>query len=184
MNRLASPAQLRASFLRWALFAVPLVVLLGYLSGKLAGSSADDPWFAALEKPAIYPPPIAFPLVWGVLYVLMGIALALVCSAWGARYRLPAILAFAIQFALNLAWSPLFFGRHDITGALYVLGGLAVALLLTVVLFWKVRSAAAWLLMPYLGWVLFAGVLNWQVLQLNPEADKVERSNAVQRIEL
>ena len=57
MNRLASPAQLRASVVRWALFLVPSVVLLGFLSGQFAGSGPDNPWFAALDKPAIYPPP-------------------------------------------------------------------------------------------------------------------------------
>src|SRR5688572_5270735 len=108
MNRLASPAQLRASVLRWALFLVPAVVLLGFLSGQYAGSGADNPWFAALDKPAIFPPPVTFAIVWTALYAMMGLALALVCSAWGARYRLPAILAFVLQLLLNLAWSPAF----------------------------------------------------------------------------
>jgi len=74
MNRLASPAQLRASYYRWALFLVPLVVLLGLLSGQLGGSSADSAWFAALNKPAIFPPPVVFPIVWTALYALMGFA--------------------------------------------------------------------------------------------------------------
>src|SRR6187401_3476051 len=91
MNRLASPAQLHASVIRWALFLVPSVVLLGFLSGQYAGSGPDNPWFAALDKPSIYPPPAAFGIVWSVLYALMGFALALVCAAWGARYRVPAI---------------------------------------------------------------------------------------------
>jgi benzodiazapine receptor len=184
MNRLASPAQLRASLLRWSLFLVPTVVLLGFLSGQYAGSTADNPWFAALDKPAIYPPPATFGIVWTVLYALMGFALALVCAAWGARYRVPAILAFVLQLALNLAWSPVFFGEHEIMLALVILGALDLAVLLTVVLFWKVRRAAAWLLLPYLAWILFATALNWQFLQLNPEADGTEASNAVQRIEL
>ena len=115
----------------------------------------------------------------------MGLALALVCAAWGARYRLPAILAFVLQLALNLAWSPVFFGEHEIT-----LGADASSARSTsrccsrIVLFWKVRRAAALLLLPYLAWILFATVLNWQFLQLNPEADGAEVSNAVQRIEL
>src|SRR5687768_14819499 len=95
MNRLASPAQLRASFVRWALFLVPAVMLLGFLSGRF-GSQAQDPWFLALEKPAIFPPPAIFGVVWPILYVLMGFAAAMICAAWGSRYRLPAILAFKI----------------------------------------------------------------------------------------
>jgi len=184
MNRLASPAQLRASLLRWTLFLVPAVVLLGFLSGQYAGSADDNPWFVLLRKPAIYPPPATFAIVWTVLYALMGFALALVCAAWGARYRAPAILAFVFQFALNLAWSPVFFGEHEITFALLILGVLDLAVLLAIVLFWKVRRMASLLLLPYLAWILFATVLNWQLLQLNPQADGADLSNAVQRIEL
>ena len=170
--------------MRWTLFLVPAVVLLGFLSGQYAGSTADNPWFAALDKPAIYPPPATFVIVWIVLYVMMGLAAAMVCAAWGARYRAPAILAFVLQLALNLSWSPVFFGEHEITLALAILGTLDLAVLLTLVLFWKVRRAAALLLLPYLAWILFATVLNWQFLELNPAADGAEPSNAVQRIEL
>ena len=184
MNRLASPAQLRASVMRWALFLVPGVMLLGFLSGQYAGSAADNPWFAALDKPSTYPPAAAFPAVWTALYALMGFALALVSAAWGARYRVPAILAFALQFALNLVWSPVFFAEHEIRLALLILAALDVAVLLTIVLFWKVRRIAGLLLLPYLAWILFATLLNWQLLQLNPDADGAEVSNAVQRIEL
>ena len=183
MNRLASPAQLRASFVRWALFLVPAVLLLGFVSGRLGGD-ASDPWFIALEKPAIFPPPAAFGIVWPILYTLMGLAAAMVCAAWGSRYRLPAILAFALQLVVNLAWSPVFFGEHEITLGLYIILVLDVAVLVTIVLFWKVRRAAAVLLVPYLGWILFATVLNYEFLRLNPDADGAEGSYAVQRIEL
>jgi benzodiazapine receptor len=183
MNRLASPAQLRASFVRWALFLVPAVLLLGFLSGRFGGQ-AQDPWFLALEKPAILPAPAIFGVVWPILYVLMGFAAAMICAAWGSRYRLPAILAFVLQLLVNLAWTPVFFGEHEMTFALYVIIALDVAVAVTIVLFWKVRSAATWLLLPYLAWILFATVLNYELLRLNPEADGVEGSYAVQRIEL
>jgi tryptophan-rich sensory protein len=184
MNRLASPAQLRASFFRWALFLVPLILLLGFLSGQVAGSTAANPWFVALTKPATYPPPAAFGIVWTALYALMGIAIALVCSAWGARFRTAAIIAFVVQFLLNLAWNPVFFALHEIKAALALLLVLDVAVLLTAALFWRVRRLAAWLLVPYIAWILFATVLNWQFLELNPQADGTHVSNAVQRIEL
>jgi translocator protein len=184
MNRLASPAQLRASFVRWALFVVPAVLLLGFVSGRLGGEAASDPWFQALDKPSIFPPPGVFGVVWPILYVVMGFAAAMVCAAWGSRYRLPAILAFALQLLINLSWTPVFFGEHEITLGLYIILLLDVALLVTIVLFWKVRRAAALLLVPYLAWILFATVLNYEFLRLNPEADGVEGSYPVQRIEL
>ncbi|MFC3096736.1 TspO/MBR family protein [Alteraurantiacibacter palmitatis] len=184
MNRLATPGQLRASLLRWSLFLVPTVLLLGFMSGQFAGSGPGNPWFDALEKPAIYPPPAAFGIVWSILYVMMGVALAMVCAAWGARWRPWAILAFVVQLALNLAWSPVFFAMHDIPLALAVILTLLAALVLTIWLFAKVRRAAAWLLVPYLAWVCFATVLTWQFLELNPNAAEIEVNNAVQRIEL
>lgn len=183
MTTLASRAQLRASFIRWALFTVPAIVLLGFLAGQLAGTGAGDPWFAALAKPEFYPEPGLFPIVWSVLYVMMGLALALVCSAWGAKGRASAIIAFAIQFALNLAWTPLFFGQHEIAYALYLLGALNVMVLLTIIQFFRVRKMAALLLVPYFAWSLFAGYLNYEILQLNPQADGADTTGAVQRIE-
>lgn len=184
MYRLASPTQLRASFVRWSLFLVPTVLLLGRLSGLAGGSGAQDPWFIELLKPAIFPPPAAFGIVWPLLYVLMGFAIAMVCAAWGSHYRLPAILAFVLQLLVNLAWSPVFFGAHEITVGLAVIAVLDVALIVTIVLFWKVRRLAALLLLPYLAWILFATVLNYEFLRLNPDADGAHVSSAVQRIEL
>ena len=171
MSELASPAQLRASLLRWALVLVPGVLLLGFLSGALAGSGAGNPWFAGLVKPELFPPPATFGIVWSILYALIGFALALIVTARGAAGRSAAIAAFAVQLALNLAWSPLFFGMHQITAALMLLAALDVAVLITVALFWKVRPFAGVLLLPYLGWVLFATLLNWQFLEANPGVD-------------
>lgn len=183
MNRLASPAQLRASLLRWALFLIPLVMLLGFLSGRVGGD-ASSPWFMALEKPAIFPPPATFGIVWSALYFMMGLALAMIAAAWGARWRPYALIAFVIQLALNLVWSPVFFGLHDIKLAQVILVALVVAVVVTIWLFAKVRLAAAWLLVPYLAWIAFASVLNWQFMQLNPDAKGIDANNAVQRIEL
>jgi tryptophan-rich sensory protein len=184
MNRLASPAQLRASLLRWALVLVPAIVLLGFLSGQVAGSGPDNPWFDALTKPSIYPQPAVFGIVWTILYVLIGFAAAMVASAWGAHWRSTALGVFAVQLALNLAWTPVFFGLHQITTALWIIVALDVAVVLTIVLFWRVRRAAGLLLLPYLAWVLFATALTWEFRELNPDADGAVGNGAVQRIEL
>ena len=168
MMALASPAQLRASFIRWSLFLVPGIVLLGALSGRVGGG-ARTPWFASLVKPSLYPPPATFGIVWTVLYLLMGVALAMVVTARGAPGRGLAIGVFVVQFLLNLAWSPVFFGMELLVPGFYLLLAIDLAVLVTVVLFYRVRPLAAWLLMPYLAWVLFAAVLNWQFVQANPE---------------
>lgn len=169
MTELASPGQLRASLLRWSLFLAPLLLLLGTISGMMSNSGGNNFWFAGLEKPAIYPPPATFGIVWTVLYLLMGVALAMVVTARGAPGRGLAIGVFVVQFLLNLAWSPVFFGMELMVPGFYLLLAIDLAVLVTVVLFYRVRPLAAWLLMPYLAWVLFAAVLNWQFVQANPE---------------
>lgn len=183
MNRLASRSQLRASLLRWSLVCVPAVMLLGFLSGKM-GDGADSIWFAALTKPAIFPPPAVFGIVWTILFAMIGFALALVCASWGARGRGIAIIAFVVQFALALAWTPMFFAAHNIEGALYVIFFLDVAAIIATVLMWRVRRWAGILMLPYLAWILFATVLNYQFLAANPDAGQIEDSGAVERIEL
>ena len=184
MTGLASRGQLRASFLRWALLIVPAILLLGFLAGRLSQSGPDNPWFDSLVKPSLFPPPATFGIVWSILYVMIGIALTLLVTARGAPGRGAALAAFAVQFALNLCWSPLFFGAHRIVGALYLMFALDVALLVTVALAWRVRRGAALLLLPYLAWVLFATVLNWQFLLANPDADGRAAAPATTRIEL
>lgn len=184
MNFLASREQLRASLMRWTLVCVPLCVLLGFLSGQLAHSGPGNPWFDGLAKPAIYPAPAAFGIVWTALYALMGFALALVGSAWGARGRGVAIAVFAVQFAVNLAWSPVFFGMHMITGGLVVIVVLAVLVAITLMLFWRIRRLAGLLLVPYLAWVLFAGALNYEFLRLNPGADGADGAAVSTRVRI
>lgn len=181
MNVLASRGQLRASFLRWALVCIPSVMLLGFLSGKLGGS-ANSAWFDGLVKPALFPEPIVFAIVWPILYFMMGAALAMVCAAWGARGRIVALALFAVQLVLNLSWTPVFFGAHDITTALFVIGALNLALIATIAAFGKIRAGAAALLLPYLAWTIFATVLTYQFWVLNPDADEPGSTNAVQRI--
>ena len=113
----------------------------------------------------------------------MGLALALVLSAWGARGRTAAIAAFALQFVLNLAWSPVFFALRQIDWALYVIIALDVLVVITIVLFWRVRMLAGLLLLPYLAWILFATALNFEFLRLNPDASGKAGDEAAQTIE-
>jgi tryptophan-rich sensory protein len=183
MAELASQGQLRMSLLRWALVFIPGILLLGILSGVVAGSGAGNPWFASLNKPSLYPPPQTFGIVWTALYILMGLALAMVVAARGAADRRLAIIAFGAQMVVNLAWSPVFFGAHQITAGLVVLLVLDVAVIVTIFLFNRVRPLAALLLAPYLLWILFASYLNWELRTANPNSDGQEVSGAAVRVE-
>ena len=167
MTLLASRAQLRASFFRWALFCVPLIVLLGFIGGKMG--TPDTIWFQSLTKPSIFPPPAAFGIVWSILYVMIGFSLALVISAWGAYGRGLAVILFSIHFIFNLAWTAVFFGMQNMQGGLIVLGCAVVTLLPVMWAFWRVRPIAAYLLVPYLAWVCFASARNYQFMVENPD---------------
>ncbi|WP_296715901.1 TspO/MBR family protein [Erythrobacter sp.] len=182
MNVLASKKQLRASFLRWALFLVPLVLLIGFAAGQLGGP--DTPWFAGLEKPAIYPPPAAFGIVWTILFVMIGLSLALVASAWGASGRGLALVVFALHFIGTQAWTGVFFGLRDMNAAMAVLGYGVVSLVVALVLIWRVRRAAGLLLLPYLAWLCFASALNYQFIVANPDGGQRGASGAETRVEL
>jgi translocator protein len=184
MTELASSGQLRAAFLRWALVCVPAVVLLGFVSMAISGGGADSAWFEGLVKPGLFPPSATFGIVWTALYMMMGLALAMIITAWGAAGRGWAFLAFAVQLVMNLAWSPLFFGAHQISWALGLLVALDVAVLVTLVLFARVRRRAAMLMLPYLLWILFATLLNWQFLEQNRDADGVVEPDAMVRIQM
>ncbi|HEY9091807.1 TspO/MBR family protein [Parasphingorhabdus sp.] len=171
MNQIASNGQLRMSLFRWILFVVPVVVLLGFLSGQIAGSTEDNRWFQALVKPDIMPPGWAFGAAWTVLYIMMGTALAMILHARGAPLRGVAVTLFVIQFILNLLWSPLFFGMHQVTAGFWLIIAIFISAFATTMAFGRVRKAAAWLMIPYLAWLCFAGILNRQIGELNPHAE-------------
>lgn len=170
MGGIASAAQLRMSFLRWAVVVVPLVLLLGFASGRSVATGDDSAWYVALAKPALTPPGWLFPLAWTLLYVLIGFALAMVLHARGARGRWLGVGLFALQLALNLTWTPVFFGMHQVGTALVVILAMLAAAVATTVVFGGIRRTAAWLMVPYLVWIAFAGVLTWRIGQLNPDA--------------
>ena len=184
MTEIASTWQLRVALFRWILVIVPAILALGFVSARWANSGPDNPWFAALAKPGLYPPPLAFPLVWTTLYVLMGVALAIVVSARAAPGRGLAVAAFAAQLLLNLAWSPLFFAAHRISAALALVVVIDLAVAVSIYYFARVRPLAAALMAPYLAWVLFATVLNWQFLVLNPQADGTPDTPVAARVKL
>ena len=171
MNEIASPGQLRLAYLRWALVTVPVIVLLGFLSGQLANSGFGNRWFDALEKPALMPPGWAFGVAWTILYIAMALALAIVLHARGAKGRGTAIALFVVQFVLNLAWSPLFFRAHQVGSALVLILVLIVLVAITTWLFSRIRRVAGWLLLPYLATLAFASFLNFEINRLNPDAE-------------
>jgi tryptophan-rich sensory protein len=161
------------SFLRYALVTVPAVLLLGMLSGAVAGSGYGNPWFDALVKPDFMPPGWAFGVAWTILYILLGLVLAMILHARGAKGRGLIITLFVIQMLLNYAWSPVFFARHDIMGALVIILFMIALTVALMALVRRIRPLAGLLLVPYLLWICFATALTWRIMELNPNASEL-----------
>ena len=159
----ASPSTLRA-----AIVTVPVILGIGFLMGQLSNSGYGNGWFDALAKPAAMPPGWAFGAAWSLLYVLIGIAVAMVWAAPPSRARSTGLALFAAQLLLNFSWSPLFFGLHQIVPALATLVAILALAIATTAAFARVRPAAAWLMAPYLAWLCFATFLNFEIWRLNP----------------
>lgn len=144
-------------------------ILLPFLASAIGGfftAGSVSTWYAALQKPSFNPPGWVFSPVWTTLYLLMGIALYLVWTA-KAKNKILAFTAFGIQLFLNALWSVLFFGLQKPLFAFIEIIFLWVAILLTIIYFYRINKISAYLLMPYILWVSFAAVLNFFIFYLN-----------------
>lgn len=146
---------------------VALILGLGSAMGLLF--PPDDWYTATLLKPTWNPPSWLFGPVWTALYVMMAAALWLVLreTYQTPEARVRPVGLFLVQFVLNLAWTPLFFGMHSPMLAFVDICALWMAALATALAFGKVRTAAAYLLVPYLLWISFALVLNGTIWLMN-----------------
>jgi tryptophan-rich sensory protein len=125
-------------------------------------------WYATIVKPSFNPPAWVFGPVWTTLFALMGIAAFLVWKkGWERKDVKIALGIFLGQLALNTLWSITFFGLHSPGGALIEIVFLWLAILATIIAFFKISKPAAWLLAPYILWVSFAAYLNFCIYALN-----------------
>jgi tryptophan-rich sensory protein len=145
---------------------VGLCLAVGALGGWVTADSVRT-WYPTIAKPSFTPPNGLFGPVWTVLYVLMGVAAWRVWRRASARLRRGPLALFAVQLALNLAWSVVFFGAHRIGAAVVVIVALEAAIVATVIAFRRIDGPAAALLLPYALWVAFAAVLNVAIWRLN-----------------
>lgn len=145
---------------KYIAYPIAIVVSLGvgYLS-RLLQADALREWYPTLVRSPLSPPNVLFPIVWTVLYLLMGVSLG-ECFRTG---NMRAVVPWVLQLATNLLWSFVFFWLRD------PLLGVATIILLIVLTLWYMSSAgrtsswAAWLMVPYMLWLFFATYLNWYV---------------------
>jgi translocator protein len=149
----------------WLVLAglVALCLAVGALGGWITAPAVAE-WYPTLNKPSWQPPNWLFGPVWTTLYVLMAISAWLV---WKRGNSGPAMILFFAQLALNCAWSFLFFGARSPWLGLVGIGMLLVALIATVIVFFKRDKLAGTLMLPYLAWVSFASFLNFTIWRLN-----------------
>lgn len=142
-------------------------LLLCFGAAAVGSRFMPGEWYAQLNKPAWHPPNWIFAPVWTTLYTMMAGAAWLVWNRGGFKLQRRPLGLFLLQLLLNACWSPLFFGLNDAGLAFAEIVLLWLALLATVITFRQVHPIAAVLLIPYLGWVTFAAVLNFTLWRLN-----------------
>ncbi|WP_289730649.1 TspO/MBR family protein [uncultured Alistipes sp.] len=142
-----------------------LCLALGALAGWLQRDSITE-WYPTLLKSAATPPNILFPIVWGVLYLLMGISAGRILTA-PAGNRGEVMTIWGIQLGFNFLWSILFFvARSPLLGMIGIVS-LDALVMLYIAHSYRIRRDAAWLFVPYLVWILYATYLNARILALN-----------------
>ncbi len=149
--------------------AVGLIAWLAFCfaSSATAAFIGKDAWYESLKVPSWNPPSWVFGPVWTVLYVMMAVAAWMIWRQGGWKVQWRALCAFCVQWLFNVLWTPLFFGAHRPDLAFFDIVLLWFALVVTIVLFWRVKMVAGVVLLPYLAWVSFAAVLNFSIWRLN-----------------
>lgn len=148
------------------LFWIALAEGVGLLAGFLIRDGVA--WYTEFAvKPPLNPPPIVFPIVWTILYALMGIGAARVSLTPESPERSRGLNLFMVQLAVNFLWSILFFNFRAYGASLGLLFMLWVLIAAMILAFDRVDNLAAWLQVPYLVWVTFALWLNFWVYRLN-----------------
>lgn len=153
----------------WRSLLLWLAVCYGVSAvGALVTAHAVATWYQGLAKPGLNPPDWVFGPVWTALYGVMAVAAWLVWTAPDSGVRRRGIVWFCAQLAVNLLWSFAFFGARMLALGLVDIVAMWLLIATTMLVFFRVRRAAGWLMVPYLAWVTLAGYLNWAIWVLNP----------------
>lgn len=153
---------------------------MGAASGGLTATGLRT-WYLTLTAPPLTPPRWVFGPVWVALYVSIGVAGWLV---WRRSVSVRPLRLWGWQLLANALWAPAFFGLHRPDLALVVIAAMLVLTGLTIHAFSRVSRLGAWLMVPYLAWICFAGALTWSIHQLNPNADSLEPMAVSTQIDL
>ena len=141
---------------------IPLAV--GQISSLLTRSPSYT--YEMLAKSSVSPPGVIFPIVWTILYILMGISCYLIITS-GSEDTKNALIWYALQLTLNFFWSLIFFNLQLYLFAFFWLILLIACIIIMIIKFYKINPLAAYLQIPYLLWCIFAAYLNLSIYLLN-----------------
>ena len=143
---------------------IPLGV--GGLSALITGK--DMKMYGDVVKPPLSPPSVVFPIVWTVLYILMGVSFYIIWNGRGAyEDKKSAFTFYGVSLFLNFIWSPVFFSLKLYLAAFFILAALFITVVITIVKYRMLNKTAAYLQIPYIIWLLIAAYLNLGVYILN-----------------
>lgn len=159
-------------------FIIPIItiaicLLMGYLAG-ISVKADNFSWYNSLNRSPLNPPNIMFPIAWSILYILMGISIAIIINKYIDEQDLEIkkkiknyIFLFIIQFILNMFWTYIFFGlKSPLFGFIEIII-LDILIIITIMKFKTISKAASYILIPYILWCLFASYLTLHVLIFN-----------------
>lgn len=148
------------------LLCIVIPLAIGFVSGIISAAGVTD-WYMNVQKPSFNPPSWVFGPVWTVLYILMGISIYLTLQQPASKLRNTALVLQTVQLSLNFWWSIIFFAMENPALALLEIILLWLSILVLIIVTWRVKRVAAYLLLPYLAWVNFAAILNASIWILN-----------------
>ena len=146
------------------IFSILLALTVGGLSALATANNMNI--YDEINMPPLSPPGWLFPVVWTALYILMGISAAIIFTD-DSNKKDDALFVYAVSLILNFSWSIFFFNMKAFIIAFLVLVALWLSIIITIIKYYKINKVAAWLQLPYLLWVTFAGYLNFAIILLN-----------------
>ena len=151
-----------------------LTLLVFYLCTVVASSASfvfplgsSSEWYMGLIHPWFSPPNWLFGPVWTILYILIAVSAWRLMYAFRSEWKPLAISLWSLQMGLNTIWTPVFSGSQNLEVAFYYIIALWVSIVGYIIVSWRVDRWASIMFMPYLGWVSFASLLNYNYWQLN-----------------
>ena len=146
------------------IFSILLSLTVGGLSALSIANNMNI--YDKINTPPLSPPGWLFPAVWTILFIVMGISSAMIFTSKSSK-KDDALFIYAVSLVLNFSWSIFFFNMQSFILSFIILVALWLSIIITIIQYYKINKVSAWLQLPYLLWVTFAGYLNFAIILLN-----------------